>query len=274
MYLSFLNDFKGQCCFASLQPKAVDVKRGIMKKICVYKGDGVGGLSIRALLKALKAFVLDKDYVIETIKSHHLMEPDTLKDCALLIFPGGRDVPFDRALRGQGNKNIKKYVKAGGRFLGICAGAYYGAKKVIFEPNKQYEVIEDRELAFFPGAAVGAIYNEIPFSYKGLHSAHVATIRYQKTDIDTFYNGGCYFENAKNFSPNVKILAYYMNAEVKKAPAIVLCRVGKGKALLSGVHFEISPDFCKARKDIYEPLVKHESQREQLFLKLLHLLID
>lgn len=252
----------------------VGKKRGIMKKIYVYKGDGVGGLSVRALLKSLKAFVIDKDYVVETIKSHHLLDPDTLKDCALLIFPGGRDVPYDRALRGLGNRHIKKYVKAGGRFLGICAGAYYGAKKVIFEPTKQYEVIEDRELAFFPGAAIGVIYNDTPFNYQGHDSAHIATIRYKKEDIDTYYNGGCYFENAKDFSPAVKVLAYYMNAEIKKVPAIVMCKVGKGKALLSGIHFEMSPSFCKARKDIYEPLVKNQSQRELLFTKLLHLILD
>jgi glutamine amidotransferase-like uncharacterized protein len=47
---------------------------------------------------------------------------------------------------------------AGGSYLGLCAGAYYGSSRVVFEPGTPLEVIGDRELAFFPGIARGAAY--------------------------------------------------------------------------------------------------------------------
>lgn len=51
-----------------------------------------------------------------------------------------------------------EYVEGGGSYLGLCAGAYYGCSSVEFEPGSSMEVSGDRELAFFPGAAIGAAY--------------------------------------------------------------------------------------------------------------------
>jgi len=42
--------------------------------------------------------------------------------------------------------------------LGLCAGAYYGCARVVFEPGTPLEVVGDRELAFFPGVARGAAF--------------------------------------------------------------------------------------------------------------------
>lgn len=51
-----------------------------------------------------------------------------------------------------------EFVHAGGRYLGLCAGAYYGCARVVFEPGTPLEVVGDRELAFFPGIARGAAF--------------------------------------------------------------------------------------------------------------------
>lgn len=41
------------------------------------------------------------------------------------VIPGGRDLPYCRDLNGYINDRIIRYVKEGGVYMGICAGAYY-----------------------------------------------------------------------------------------------------------------------------------------------------
>jgi glutamine amidotransferase-like uncharacterized protein len=53
---------------------------------------------------------------------------------------------------------LVEYVRAGGAYLGLCAGAYYACSRVEFEPGGPLEVVGNRELGFFPGVAAGAAY--------------------------------------------------------------------------------------------------------------------
>ena len=53
---------------------------------------------------------------------------------------------------------VADYVHGGGRYLGLCAGAYYACNRVEFEQGSPMEVQGDRELQFFPGIARGAAY--------------------------------------------------------------------------------------------------------------------
>jgi Biotin-protein ligase, N terminal len=45
----------------------------------------------------------------------------------------------------------------GGAYLGFCAGAYYASRRVVFEEGTRAEVRGERELAFFPGTALGSV---------------------------------------------------------------------------------------------------------------------
>lgn len=47
-------------------------------------------------------------------------------------------------------------MSEGGSYLGLCAGAYYAASQVQFEPGSALQVVGDRELGFFRGIARGA----------------------------------------------------------------------------------------------------------------------
>ncbi len=195
--------------------------------ILVYADEGVGPRSLKetcALFPAVKK--VDHETLIET---------DWEKEAKLLIFPGGRDIPYDRALKGKGTTKIKRFVEGGGGFLGICAGAYFGSQEVIFEKGTDLEVHETRDLAFFLGSAVGTIYSDRPFSYETEAGAHTAQVSFEGKIFDVYYNGGCTFKNADLY-PNTTILARYADADDQ--PAIIHCKVGEGNVLLSGVHIE------------------------------------
>ena len=56
---------------------------------------------------------------------------------------------------------------------------------------------------------------------------------------NVYFNGGCYFKNADLY-PNTQVIACYANEGFEELAAIIECKIGKGKALLCGVHPEYS----------------------------------
>lgn len=235
-----------------------------MKKILVYIDKGVDSSSFQSIVESLEKNNTSLGFEIEKIDSTILLESCWQKDCELLIVPGGRDIPYYEALKGKGISLVSEYVNSGGSYLGICAGAYFASNEVVFEKDRLHEVIEKRDLSFFPGRAVGTIYSDKPFSYQSQRSAHPALIQHENSAVYTYYNGGCYFEKAEDFTPSVEILAHYKNANLHNVAAIVLCQVGKGQALLSGVHFE-TPCTSVKNSCLFEKLNKDESKRQKLF---------
>ena len=73
--------------------------------------------------------------------------------------------------------------------------------------------------------------------------SRIAKIKWHQREesYNAYFNGGCYFKDADQYQ-NVRILANYTNAGFEGLAAIVECQVGKGKALLCGVHPECSAE--------------------------------
>lgn len=169
------------------------------------------------------------------------------KAISLLIMPGGRDIPYQKAFKGEPNRIIREFVKEGGNYLGVCAGAYYGCSEIIFEKDGPLEVLEQRELCFFPGAAVGPAYGPNKFSYYRPTGVCIA----QLGAYDVLFHGGCAFHNAHLYQNEIHILARYEDIPEKPA-AVVGCRVGKGKAILCGVHPEMEAEDLHPETPDYE----------------------
>ncbi len=221
--------------------------------ILVYVGPGAGPASIRNTLATLEALVPADKYTIKTVQPEDIIDPAWMQNTALLVIPGGADRPYLEKLAGKGNANIRAYVKNGGKFLGICAGAYYSADRIEFaKGDTVLEVTGERELKFFPGLVEGPTYAGFDYrAVKNVSGMRAATIywnvekpRYARQDVTLFYNGGGHFVNADQY-PNVVVLARY-GEELPTRPdapaAIVECKVGKGTAILSGPHFEWYPE--------------------------------
>lgn len=179
----------------------------------------------------------------------------------LFVMPGGADIPYCRKLNGQANRHIDSFVRQGGAYLGICAGAYFASAGIEFDLGGELEVIGPRELKFFPGKVIGPVFQ--PFAY----NSHVgARSVYLNTDlfnypIPFFYQGGGHFCIEKTTS-TTQILARYSKTD---QAAIVLCKVGQGLALLSGVHFEFEPRAVPIPLEA-EILRKHSEERS-IFVK-------
>lgn len=189
-------------------------------KIAVYDGPGVSEESFARSYERFEACGV----VTPTDVRRGVLSYDGI------VMPGGADRFYDSELCGIGNANLRKFVEQGGTYFGICAGGYYGGSFVDFAKGTLIEVQEERELGFFPGSVRGP--HLAPYEYGSESGALDVLVTWEGGSELVYYNGGGYFVGA-----NRGVLATYPDGKA----AIVSCSVGKGKAILSGVHYEYYP---------------------------------
>ena len=234
-----------------------------MNEILIYADEGNCPISLKCLSAAFREENLH--HRLRLVDRHFIIEESWENDTCVLVIPGGRDIPYHEALTGPGNKKISSYVKQGGRYLGICAGAYFAASSIEFEKGGPLEVTGTRELSFYPGIATGPAYGLNQFNYNSEVGARIAKLDVSgQKPLSAYYNGGCSFVDPHKYQ-NVSVVAKY--SDIENAPAaIIQCQVGKGIAYLSGVHPEFSYAYLPAsRKKQLPQLQDIESERKFLF---------
>lgn len=216
--------------------------------ILIYAGPSTSLPSVRHATWTLRR-LLGAQYSIQTISSDQLLKEPWPSTCALLIIPGGADSGYCRILNGAGNRRIKAYVQGGGRYLGLCAGGYYGCSKCEFEVGRKgWEVVGTRELGFYPGVCRGLAFQG--FVYGSEAGARAVKLSVKSGSVEgvegnftSYYNGGGVFVDAEKFKERgVEVLATFeedlaVESGEGKA-AVVYCAVGQGSAILTGPHPE------------------------------------
>ncbi|KAK5118066.1 hypothetical protein LTR62_004112 [Meristemomyces frigidus] len=239
---------------STTKPKKVNV--------LIYAGPGSTLSSVKHATHSLRT-LLGSHYAVLTITSDQLHHEPWTSSCALLVFPGGADLGYCRTLNGDGNRRIKQYVQLGGKYLGLCAGGYYGSARCEFEVGsavKGMEVVGTRELGFFPGICRGLAFGG--FVYHSEAGARAAELEVQRSNFGTavlerfraYYNGGGVFVDAEKYwDQGVEVLAGYADEiDVKSGEsraAVVYCKVGEGAAVLTGPH----PEFSSTNLNPLEP---------------------
>ncbi|KAG9065226.1 biotin holocarboxylase synthetase [Linnemannia hyalina] len=230
--------------------------------VLVYSGEGTSRASLAHTVRTLRSLV-GHHYDVMKIDAKGLTTEPWEESTSLLVIPGGRDLPYTRDLNGAANEKIRAYVAAGGRFWGICAGAYFSSDRIVFEVGTPLEVQGDRELKFFAGECHGVVYPG--FVYDSEQGANAVGIRLEEEEFGgerlgfeetrVYFNGGGYFVDAEK-QPGCSVLAWYKDTdgnEGQKA-AMIVCQVGQGVALLTGVHPEYDPAHLDAGNPEYGPL--------------------
>lgn len=204
--------------------------------ICLYADKGVALQAFQCMKECLSRLAAET-YTLRILSAAEVIEGAWRHDACLFVMPGGADEPYARKLAGTGNARIREFVKNGGSYLGVCAGAYYGCAQIVFDEGAPSEIIEKRELCFFDGTAAGPVFP--PYDPKSNRGCRAARIESGRTAFDVYFNGGCTFlprREGKGFS----VMANY--AEANAAPAVISAACGAGRAVLSGVHFEYAPE--------------------------------
>ena len=160
---------------------------------------------------------------------------------------------------------VRSYVERGGAYLGLCAGAYFASGRVEFQPGTDLAVEEDRRIKLFPGTAWGCVYRDKQFCYDSETGTGAADLgNYNGERLNIYYNGGCSFRLDEK-GEEVEVVARYEDLDTAP-PAVIRTRVGRGVALLSGVHFEIGGEAAEEEgvsEDVVEKLKEGDAGREK-----------
>jgi glutamine amidotransferase-like uncharacterized protein len=152
-----------------------------------------------------------------------------LDDCDVLIIPGGWPQKYSNNLGKSGFQKIRKFVKNGGKYIGICAGAYLASKK--FE-------LDDKES--FKGLGISDV--KVKMEVKKFLPGKLREIEFVSDSALT-----------KGFAKQLKM--WYENGPMmsarkeevkaqfdKSSAAIVQSKYGKGSVILFSPHPEGSID--------------------------------
>ncbi|SCV99824.1 LAFE_0B03312g1_1 [Lachancea fermentati] len=241
--------------------------------VLVYNGPGTSPDSVKHALETLR-HLLEPHYAVSTTSPKVLQTEPWASKTSAIVFPGGADLPYTKECASV-LPLIKRFVsRNGGSFIGFCAGGYFATNRVEFASgDPELEVIGDRALKFFPGTGRGPAFGG--FKYNSEAGARAAKLKLADgTEFCTYYNGGCVFADANKYE-NVEVLAHYSDEvdvvhsenPTDLGAAVVLCKVGEGKALLTGPHPEFVPRLLQKSSNheynnkIVETLRKYEVER-------------
>lgn len=220
--------------------------------ILTYIDAGTSDGSSR-VMRAIAQQLPPAAYEIRGVMADDLKHDAALFDDAILfVMPGGADLPFCEALNGAPNERIRRFVEEGGAYLGICAGAYYACREIAFHAGTEGAICGARELKFVDAVAVGSLpqltdgvaYDATPRSAAACEIRTTDRLTAIAVTFWAHYHGGCSFAFDTATRTEAEILAVYTGIE-GAAPAIVSSRVGKGTAILTGVHLEMSERECR-----------------------------
>ncbi len=233
-------------------------------KILIYQDYGCSDTT--SLNDGLREYFEPRGCSVGFTDAAGIIHGNELNDEVLAFFmPGGAGTPYRHKLQVLGNDKIREYVQNGGIYYGICAGAYYACRQTEFEADiPELKKVTECGLNLLEGRAIGTLYKELgirPYDKNAASSAAVELIWNDNSKYTAHYHGGPYFEP---FIPaENEVLARYNLAG--KQPAVIGRNYGKGKVILSGVHFEDKGEMLL--KSIYALKIDSE-QAENVAAKL------
>lgn len=228
--------------------------------VLVYSGPGTTPGSVKHAVDALRV-MLSPYYSVSPVSEGLIRDQPWESKTAVLVVPGGADLPICKLFNGDINTRISNFVRKGGKYIGFCSGGYYASGRCEFEVGDPVmEVSGARELKFYPGVCRGAakkgfVYNSEAGARAVPLSVNQSIFPNLNHTILSYLNGGGMFVDAHKYS-NVKILAAYESeidvedGEGGLNAAVVLSSFGRGKALLAGPHIEFSPDLLHNYEEI------------------------
>lgn len=179
--------------------------------------------SVNGIIRALSSTYLIK------IWTHNKVSENFFDDVELIVFPGGvGDASLFKRVMKQNLENVKKYMSKGGKFLGICMGAYW-ADRFYFDLLKGTRVVQYIKR---PKADVRSSYGTtVPVSWLGqskrmyfydgptyIGGDFEVVARYANGDPMAIVQGtlgliGCHLESDFNWYTKINMRPHWHNRE-------------------------------------------------------------
>ena len=191
---------------------------------------------------------LSNEYNIKLFSEDDILDTDFFNDISLLVFPGGigdSHSMYRFFSRRTGNK-VAKYIEDGGRYLGICMGAYWA-------DQWYFDIIDDvRAVQYIkrPNADILRSYGT------------VAPVVWNGTPMNMYFYDGCALIGDES---KFKVIARYANGD----PMAII----KGRVGLIGCHPESSKFWYEKPWD-YINEHWHNGEHHKLLLEFVNELME
>ena len=214
----------------SLSVNVVRSESNEVVDVVVYSGPG----AYRQGVEYLTLFLEKNGYTYRGIEESDILK-GLLNKAKVIIMPGGWAGEVDEyGNRGYGSmsqeaiERIRSFVRKGGSYLGICAGAYFATKNVVWEGK-----LSNGYLGIFNGYTIGPIDKIAPWPLSQWTNVSVEyTLNLGFTRTSTLYWGGPYFNST---TTNYTVLERY---GINGKPATILFKYNSGNIILTGLHHE------------------------------------
>jgi glutamine amidotransferase-like uncharacterized protein len=176
-----------------------------------------------------------------------------LKDFDVVIFTGGSASQQAKTLGDKGGEEIRRFVREGGGYVGICAGAYLACSGFDWSLG----IINASTVSSRWQRGVGEVEVECMFGSSGWNFHPTFTEAGRRTSQMVVPRGRVFYENGpilkpagRSDIPEYDVLAYFRTELAENdspvgaminSPAITRARFGKGRVLISSPHPEQTP---------------------------------
>ena len=192
--------------------------------------------------KNFKRLLYNSDFSWKAVEGSDI-ENGCLKDYDALIVPGGSALKEARSMGREAREEVRRFVRNGGIYLGVCAGAYLSSKA------------KENDLGLIPVSTLDQAHwfrtqdgtdVKVELTDRGME-----VFGLDRKDVEILYENGPIFgpplEDAKE---SLTPLGYYRSEVVAEggkrgvmlgAPAAILARYGRGTVLALSPHPEKTP---------------------------------
>ncbi len=212
-------------------------------RVRVYNDYGTSQLSVGFTLSRFAEFGVSAT----PIKAQDIaLSRDWMNETDLLVFTSNSVTKFMEALGPSGMDAIQHYVRErGGLYLGICAGAYFGAKTIDF--SGEHLTRRTEGLGFFNVVARGGLNDIMGRPYSGYSDSAAIVDMFEhgsRTKFTSLYWGGPRFLVPQK-DPGLSPLFWMLSKDRQESYLMAIHGpVGDqgGHAFLLGNHCEVSRD--------------------------------
>jgi glutamine amidotransferase-like uncharacterized protein len=203
-------------------------------KIALYYGDPATSASSRTALQFMFSWM---NASVDVLYASDIIDGD-LSNYDMMVVPGGWAGTYNQDLAGTGITEIRNFIRDGGAFFGVCAGAYFGCDKIIWEGGAL-----EYQLDLFDGYGIGPVEEIATWPNRAMceifinQTSPLIDLSGEPANHTIQYFGGPWFDIAGK--EGIYSLATYA---ANNESAMIAFEYEDGRVFLSGPHPEWEED--------------------------------
>lgn len=224
-------------------------------RVAVYAAEGVGPTALGTAMSTLSTAGTTATFVTPDD-----VRADALANADVVLFTGGRGSVQGRLLGARGRERVRRFVRRGGGYVGICAGAYLAMQGS----------------AEFHKLAIVAAQNATGDRWRRGSAPAELTTNDSSPSVTLHYENGPMISPipVNGIDPPVVLARFETEiflpehdtgpGEMRGQPAVIAARYGRGRIVL----FSPNPTMPPARPELFERAVRWAARRGHVATRL------